>query len=208
MQNGISSPASNYDEMTGWPGTIPPRRLREALTAIQEKKILELPQSSQIREDAMTILQVHRINMFSSTGQDAGEGQQENSPIQLGSSWTDIVLRARCQDNQDTLGGVIVWKHQEKSFEDRVIFQLARHHLWMGMNRVLPYMYGMGVLLLESHTLDAAPGLIIAQNTWDDYEQDFPGSELPPGQAELLRDILAWHGARDVRWIPRDTRLV
>ena len=200
MKKEIRSPVSDYREMTGWPGTIPAKRLRLATQAIQQKDLEELQQDDQLRQDTMDLVRAHNVNMFSSQSEPAGE--KEDGAAGSIRNWEATVLRARQQDSQETIGGVLVWKQGET--EDRLVFELSRHPEWLGLNRVLPYMEGMRVVAIESQVMPDRTGLILAQNAWDnDMDQGFP--EMPGGEdAEVLERVLRWHGAVDVRWVPTE----
>ena len=58
-------PVRDYDEMTGWPGTIPPARLRRAILAIREgTPLAELDQET--RADMIGMAHCYEANMVSS----------------------------------------------------------------------------------------------------------------------------------------------
>ena len=69
----------------------------------------------------------------------------------------------------------------------------------MGLNRILPLVRNMHVMLFESKPLPGRPGLVIIQTEWN--EDELAGARvLPPGEPAFLRKILEWHGAAQVGW--------
>ena len=197
----LASPAGNYDDMAGWPGTIPPRRLRKVAAAIRRGMPRE-EMDRQTREDALGMAHAQRANRSSfsehpgmRSGYTGTEAQRYLRSLQ---NWEKVVEAARDQDTQQGMGGVIVWKDENR--ERRGLFRLLRHPEWVGLNRTLRLMQGMRVMVFESWELDLEPGLVIAQNECDDGEWPVD-SPAPPGGAQLLREILLWHGAREVRWM-------
>ena len=95
-------------------------------------------------------------------------------------------------------GGVIVWKR--KKTEDRVPFQLMRHHDVLGLNKILSHMREMNITMFESKALPGQPGLIVAEPRWDKYQNSLPRNNLPEGAATYLEQVLRWHGAKLFRW--------
>ena len=178
---------ADYPEMYGWPGTISPRRLRKALDAVRDGTPGE-QRNRRVQADVKQLLNAHEANILSSQ-----EPEESEAP-----GWEDLVLMARAGDTGLSIGGIMVWK--ETVTEERSIFRLLRHPEWMGLNRIMPLMEGMKVMVFESHHLAGRPGLILAETKWDEFERA-SGGEMPPGEPAFLGRILEWHGASEVRWI-------
>ena len=202
MNSGIESPVSGFSDMSGWPGTIPPRRLRLALEAIRARALDDLQENDELRRDAMGLMHAKRINALEKQGNRTPglEGTEEQRGLRSAWHWEDVLMRARMQDDQHNIGGIIVQK-QEKT-EDRMVFQIQRHPDWMGLNRALPLMEGMRVMVLESHAIAGEPGLVIAESNWDAARPGSPA--MPSEQGRLLARILSWHGVREIRWLTRE----
>ena len=189
--------------MKGWPGTIPPARLRFMMEVIQARIPRELL-DPQMLQDMAGLLHVDEANMVLHYGKKQ----------QL--SWGSLARRARRHDTQHTIGGIIV---QRKSTwgapsilsmmrgqgpDERSIFELVRHPEWIGMNRALPLMDRMSVMLFESRMKPGWVGLLIAQ---PHREHGEPSGEcrIPAGEPRLIERILRWHGASEVRWVSTET---
>ena len=142
-----------------------------------------------VQEDVTRLLHAHEANILSSREPEEKSGAP---------SWEDLALRAQAGDTGLSIGGIIVWK--ETVIEERSIFRLLRHPEWMGLNRIMPLMEGMKVMVFESRHLAGRPGLILAETEWDEFEQA-SGGEMPPGEPAFLGRILEWHGADEVRWL-------
>ena len=200
------SPIRNYTDMAGWPGTIPTARLRRVMQAVRAGT----PEDSlnqQTREDMVGIVHSHKVNMFSS-GRLPTDSPSDPVTRALGNlptspSWEELVATAQAQDTDHTMGGIFVWKHTKT--EDQSIFMLLRHPEWMGLNRILPFMQNMNVMLFESKALPGRAGLVVAQTEWDQYEKTL-GQKVPEGEPTFLGKILEWHGATDIRWTGRPNK--
>ena len=86
------------------------------------------------------------------------------------------------------------------------VFALLRNPEWMGASTYLPAMEGKYVTILESEVLKNRPGMVIAgpidggQTGPDSRETDFPQE----GEAQLLKQILEWHGTVLCHWISNE----
>lgn len=181
------SPVRDYTEMAGWPGTIPPGRLRAVMDAIMARTPPDRLKQ-QTREDMIQLVQSHEANMVSS----------QPLPGNGGGSREELVEIARSHDTELTIGGIILWKGERS--DERSIFRLMRDPEWMGLNRILPLMEGMSVMILESRALPRCPGLVLVQTEWDEAERA-GGRDVPEGPPEQAARVIRWHGAREVRWV-------
>ena len=201
--NKMASPVNDYDEMAGWPGTIPTGRLLRILSVIKKGTPRE-SLDPQTQNDMDGIVHAHKCNLVSS--QEDPEDIPGNSPEEAllqaheAPDWFRTVTAGWSHDTKHTIGGVIIWM-QEKS-EERAVFSLPRHPEWIGTNRIMPLMKNMMVFLYQSRHLPGKPGLVIAQTRWDEFERSI-GKPVPPGEPEELERIIRWHGAREVMWIAR-----
>ena len=201
--NNRPSPVNDYDEMAGWPGTIPTARLLTALSAIKNGTPHETL-DPQTQEDITGFVHSHKCNLISSQHHPEGitsvaiEDAKRQFPEAPG--WAQTVLAARAHDTKTTIGGIIVW--MKESTEKNAIFSLLRHPEWMGMNRILPLMKDMNVMIFESQEIPNSPGLLVAQTQWGKVERT-EGQPVPPGETQQIESILRWHGARELLWIGR-----
>ena len=206
MPREMESPVRNYSDMEGWPGTMPVARLQAALKAIRER-VPQDDQDAQIRQDILSLSWAEHANLFSSKEpvppptEDGTEAQRHLSSVQ---NLDQLIRVARAQDTMQSIGGIIIWKRE--TTEDRVIFQLRRHPEIIGLNRILPLMSGMNVMIFESQAVPENAGLIMAQSRWDKNERDL-GVLVPPGHTTPLQKLLEWHGAQECRWISRNATM-
>ena len=96
----------------------------------------------------------------------------------------------------------MVWKGMNQ--EDPALFKLIRHHEGIGLNRMLPLMKGMKVLIFESRITEGIPGMVLAQSDWGEEADDGePGTPVHRGYSTYLEKAIEWHGADTVRWMER-----
>ena len=96
--------------------------------------------------------------------------------------------------SEDTIGMVIITK-ETNGQNSHIFTRLLRHPHWMGFEACLPNIRGLRVIVFQHETPDR-PDAILAM---DPSTMPPPShAPFPPGQASVLRDLLAWHGGKPV----------
>ena len=209
MTNKMAAPVEDYTEMIGWPATPPEDRLRKALSFVMDTTEPKRPQQPEhTDQDVLGLLWCHRANMVSSESarkeNKAGTSAQRHiSSLRM---WTEMATKAWGLESEQGFGGIITLaqkSEKNKGTQDSIIFQLLRHPEWMGLNRTLPLMKGLNVVIMESQKMAGRPGMILAG---PDPLPGYAGTEnLPPGETTLLGEVLRWHAADQILWQRRET---
>ncbi len=199
----MEPPVKEYAEMAGWPGCIPPRRLRNAVAAIEARMPEEL-QDQQTRDDVLGLLQAHHANFFPQDPVQDPLGVRTKRLLDAVQDWNGMLQIAwsATSSSSTTIGGILTWKKTKSN--DWIIFKMLRDPEIMGMHQALPLMQDMWAVILESPAETGRPGLIIAEDFRENFREDFDersGTSIPPGEAENLARILRWHGAQETRWV-------
>ena len=99
--------------------------------------------------------------------------------------------------SDDTIGLAIATKSPKgKGFY--TFTQLLKHPHWMGMDPALPKLKGLRAVVFDLNT-PSSPAFILALPPNDISVKEH--KPFPQGQASILRDLLAWHGATPA-WSP------
>ena len=165
-------PVRGYADMIGWPGTLPPRRLRELLAIMKSHSD---PGGDRILEDLGQVIITNHCHQFSGTIHPELEYTLSGAPT--GQMQSYVHLRrmtdlARRQDTPDTIGGILTFVPGNERTESRMLFKLNRHPEWIGANPLMPLLRGLNVTISPSIHFPLQPGLIVAE----------PDSEsFPPG---------------------------
>ena len=195
-------PVQENREMIGWPGTMPPSRMRTMIEAIETGRD---PQGEQILTDLGMLVQAQNCLKFSA---EIPEETQAPIPSTLGRKEQSLLnlkrltIAAWTQDTVSTIGGVMSIISIDGNSEYRTVFKLLRDPEWIGFNRMLPLLKGLNATISESREMPSRPGIVSAEPAEDGFP---PGtnSDFPEGEAELLAIVLKWHQVREVRWRPQ-----
>ena len=199
-------PVQNEREMVGWPGTLPPKRMRIMIQAMETGRD---PQGEQILLDMEMLIKANDCLGFSAKIPD---GMYDPIPAALDSKTESFIhlermtVAAQEQDTAFTIGGIMSRSNPDEHSEQRLLFKLLRDPEWIGFNKVLPMLKGLNATISESREMPGRPGLVSAEPTQDRFP---PGTEkeFPDGEAELLAQVLRWHGLREVRWRPQSAEV-
>ena len=198
MKTGIQT----EHDMLGWPGTLPPRRMRTLLRALNTGRD---PGGEQVITDGYRLADARRNQTFSATVlPELTQDLPEEAPRTLQSAMMlhRMTKAARRQDTSATIGGLISRENPGRpDREQAVLLRLSRHPEWIGLNAALPMMKGLHVIIHESGALPGQPGLLLAEPP-DNQEQPGATTEIPGEEAQRLAGIARWHGARMVWWKP------
>ena len=202
-------PDSSYWDMTQWPGTLSKARMEPLLHCLRDLRRGNQPNAEEMEfqqmADWMGMMWAEHASNFGRRAAEMMEARipEDEAPER---NWAEMVKIVREADTPHTIGGMIVLPDPEGpegpgQTEARTVFQIPRHPEWMGTYRGYPLMSGMRVLVFESERRPEQPGVILAEPV--DAPRMFVREEpFPDGEAELLRMILTWHGAKECRWIP------
>ena len=194
---------TRYQEMSGWPGTVPEERMERALRIIRDTPEDELINIQELDEE--TGRDVTLLMIVEAVNQNVVRTHRERDRTAHEAllNWRKEAKHAAKCDTYEGIGGIIAYGEEDESgreMENRIIFQVLRHPEWMGANAALPMMSGMNVILFESEKMPGRPGVILAQPPRK-ADLHRPDSPVPGGEAFCLLQILAWHGAEDFTWV-------
>ena len=96
--------------------------------------------------------------------------------------------------SEDTIGMVIITKEPDGK-NSHTFTQLLRHPHWMGFEACLPNLRGLRVIVFQHETPDRPDAILVMDPSTMPSPSHAP---FPPGQATVLRDLLAWHGGEPV----------
>ena len=207
--SGVPEPnrmAVGIDDMLTWPDTPGRERLNAAQEFIQEnlQDDSDITQTIQALRDSGTPgendaanlleLQVNEIfghwgtSLLRETIQEQGMTHKEETEEQI----------AGCGDTPETIGAGILFPSKPHTLQ--VFTRVLRQPGWMGFCPVWPTVKGASVIVLESAGQPGRPGCILA----GPHRNPRPGgtNSFPRGEAQRLRAILEWHGARSCVWVP------
>ena len=108
---------------------------------------------------------------------------------------TALALRIAVEGtSEDTIGMVIITKEPD-GHNSHIFTQLLRHPHWMGFDAFLPNIRRLRVIVFQQETPNR-PDAILAMDPSTMPPPSY--APFPPGQATVLRDLLAWHGSEPV----------
>ena len=111
---------------------------------------------------------------------------------------------AHSADTDDTIGLLMAstGPHTPQGMMTVGAGAIPRDRDWLGASAWYPEMRGSVVIIHESDTGHNRIGWVFSIPP----EQEYPVPDVPcpEGDPNLLRSILLWHGAKDVRWMPQD----
>ena len=187
-------------QMIGWPGTLPPKRMGVLIHALETE---EDPQGEQILIDLAMYIKAQECLRFSTEIPPTMQVMTPNLSGKVESFYyLELMTHAALmQDTAYTIGGIMSAIAPGGISENRMIFKLLRDPEWIGFNKTLPMLRGLNITISESREMPGHPGLVSAEPV----EEGFPPgttTDFPAGEAELLAQVMKWHGTKQVRWRP------
>ena len=154
-----------------------------------------LPSTPQEREDVRNLV----ITVSLSVKTNDQIVQLNLDPVLAGPDEAEALAKAREMaeegDTQISIGGIIVTNQEDPDGATTLeaVTRIPRHQEWMGAAPTHTMLKGLVVLVRESHHRPA---------DLDDLPQ--PQAPFPAGEANLLRAVALWHGAKECVWLPDD----
>ena len=188
-----------YEEITGWPATPGTPRLLDAQSALALDQGQQTGRD-QLAPDARMLYLTTAVHNFTMNLQLIQQTARMNSR----EGFTALMDHAGQADTEHTIGAITfaINPANPDTLEMQHIFALVRDPDWMGASAHLPAMIGKRVTIFESVLLRDRPGLLMARPERAQAHDDPRERPLPTGEAQLLREVLQWHGAISCHWIP------
>ena len=193
---------TSHDEMAHWPATVGVERMRRAwetiaLTGTQEERDENNPQ---LARDRVMLQMSHRAARY---GLEEMKKLSEfkDEPERVMRATIDLAQRA---DTDDTIGLLVTRTAPDvgPGLMSIRVAAIPRDPDWIGASGWHPQMRDSLVMINESDKSPGRTGWVHAVPEEDEFPM--PDVQFPPGDPNLLRCIILWHGAKDVRWMPRD----
>ena len=191
-----------HDQMGHWPATVGAQRMRRAA-----ETMALMGTQQEIQEDDPQLAQDRRmLKITLDAARYATEGlekiaQLKYEPEKAMRTACDI---ARAADTDNTIGLLLAstGPHLGPDLMSVGAGAIPRDRDWLGASAWYPQMRNSIVIIHESERERGRIGWVFSIPT----EQEYPVPDVPcpPGDPNLLRSIILWHGASDVRWMPQD----
>ena len=213
MEEYLDDFRERYQDMKDWPNTPSAGRLRDAFLAMEISHYNGLsPQVDDVKrvlKDAVILKE--RSDSLKSFQLPALQDTAKFDRDMDNSTRTKKLLTITERGNTDETIGLIVnirviddiTSDSTKSEPDgkdpfyaSLFARLPRDPDWMGWDRILKTAAGMRALVLEAHIESGKPGIVVMSPP-----KQFQGfsetnkEPFPEGEAQILRDLLKWHGA-------------
>ena len=201
------------EDMKDWPNTPGMERIREAFLSIKKpgynRPVPELNDAKRVLKDTLVLKE--RQESLKSFQLPALQDTAKLDPnldndarirelliiAERGNTDETIGLIANIRVVNDMTTSLYWWDTGDKEPLYASLFaRLPRDPDWMGWDRMLKTAEGMRALVLENYPEPGTPGIILMSPP--EQFQGFPEKDrepFPKGEAQILRDLLKWHGA-------------
>ena len=196
------------EHFSGWPGTLSTERLEEIIrySRVSNLAVMRFYNRSSYnqaqRDMEMMAASMRNCSLVGTLPQDRLEHIGREGDL---AAFEDL-LREQESDT-DFCGGLVIDDTPDTDENPwliafRYLFALSRDPDWIGLSPQLPHMKGLHVHAFESSTRPGRTGFFLGLP-----EKLLPAERpalgpVPEGEAGLLAEIAAWHGARSFHWIP------
>ena len=225
--------SAKIDEMAHWPGTPSLNRMTDALLNVERdpKRSMEIAQDALERldqgipgilsDEAATILMGTSLAMLPGRIRKSLEDALNMAQILVNQRGCQNdcyemtmqggerrirnprVMAAGLRHDSERTIGVLTEMELDWDGEPEVsLSAVQRDPEWMGLNPMFQLVKGQRVIVEESGKQPGRPGLMMMSLREIEHIQQTQ-DEFPPGEAQQLREILEWHGAREILWAPR-----